>query len=56
MAWELSWGKGSLGSVLMQNDKGLACSVVLSSALPMGIREHEGPGQMPNTQLLCEQP
>lgn len=33
--------------------KGLACSVVLAS---LSIREHEGPGHMPNTLLLGEQP
>lgn len=49
-AWELETEKGLPSP---EAGKGLACPVVLAS---VGIRECEGPGYMPNTLLLREQP
>lgn len=46
------WEKG-LPRLNPDAGKGLACSAVLAS---VGIGEREGPGYMPNTFLLREQP
>lgn len=48
-SWE--WGRGMPRLDPDNREKGLACPVVLASALPTSTREHEGPGHVPNTHL-----